>query len=90
MFEEDLDVMILACSLHGGFLLILFLCLILQCTSCWPRYHHKTFKLGPERKSKIRAIVDACKEELKTAVKKVIVARLDDGKIRKALLEETS
>ena len=81
MFEEDLEIWLWAGSLHGGFILLLLLCLLLHCCSCWPRNHHRRIKLGLAVKRRIQAVMDSRIEVLRTAVKKVIGARLDDGKL---------
>ena len=80
MFEPEVEVLLWAGALHGGFLILLLLCLLLHCRSCWPRNHHKRVQLAMAVKSRIRAVVDSRMEGLRAAVKKVIVARLDDGK----------
>ena len=82
MFEEDLKVWLWAGSLHGGFILLLLFCLLLHCCSCWPRTHHKRVQLARVVKSRIREVVESRMEDLRAAVKKVVVARLDDGKQR--------
>ena len=78
--EDDLKVWLWACSLHGGFILLLLFFLILHCCSCWPRNHHRIIRLGLAVKSRIQAMVDSQIEAMRVAVKKVIGARLDDGK----------
>ena len=70
-------------SLHGGFLILLFLCLLLHSCSCWPRNHYKSVQLSMVVKSRIQAVVEGRIEGLRAAVKKVIVARLDDGIAKK-------
>ena len=80
MLKDDLKVWLWAGSLHGGFILLLLLCLLLHFCSFWPRNHHRRIKLGLAVKNRIQAMVDSQIEALRAAVKKVIGARLDDGK----------
>ena len=80
MLEEDLEVLKWAGCSHGGFLLLLLLCLTLHYCPCWPSLHSKSVTLSVEKKKKIEDIINIWKGDLKTAVKKVIVARLNDGK----------
>ena len=82
MFDTDLDVLVWAGLFHGGFLILLLLCLLLHCCSCWPRTHHRRVQLARDVRNRIRAVVESRMEDLRAAVKKVVVARLDDGKPR--------
>ena len=70
-----------AASLHGGFLLLLLLCLLLHCCSCWPRNHHRTIQLNLAVKNRIQAVVDGRIQAVRSAAKEVIGARLDDGEL---------
>ena len=85
MFKEDLEMLVWASSFHGGFLILLFLCLLLYSCSCWPRNHHKSVQLAAVVKSRIQAVMESRIEGLRAAVKKVILARLNDGIAKKRL-----
>ena len=79
MFVECCEVGLSLC-LHGAFLLLLLVILLLNQLGWLPQYHHRKVKLSQGNKYKILQFVDDHKEELENAAKKVIVCDLDNGK----------
>ena len=77
MFDESWEIWVVCW--HGGFLALLLLLLVLACCDCWPSLHHRRIHLDRAERNSIQALVDSRIQELKTLVKDVIIARLDDG-----------
>ena len=69
----------LSLRLHGAFLLLLLIVLILHKCGTLPRFYHRRVHLSQGEKIKIRRIVGEHIQELTKGVKDVILSRLHDG-----------